>query len=324
MAFLATEALRRLKEADAAGRLAHAYLISGNESSGARKLVEELAALVLSVPAATALAHPDAHVVQPESKSRRIVIEQMRDLQRSIYQRAVHGSRKVAVIFEADRLQPQAANAFLKTLEEPPAGAHLLLVSSQPEMLLDTILSRCIAVPLRAEVAPPASESERRVIDALTKVAPRLQGGSLADLLGFVRTFQSVLQETRTRIREEFEAAFDDEKAQWKNTADEGWLRDREDQMKARSEAAAGRERARLVQAVSSAYAAALRLRETGEPPAAAYAEVARQLCAALTARQLLDRIASIDQMASALERNVNEPLALESGFLDVFSPDSQ
>ena len=62
--------------------------------------------------------------------------------------RATDGRRKVAILADADRLQPQAANAFLKTLEEPPQDSLLLLLSAMPEVLPETIISRCISIPL--------------------------------------------------------------------------------------------------------------------------------------------------------------------------------
>ena len=65
----------------------------------------------------------------------------------------MHAARakvKFGVVYEADRLMPQAANAFLKTLEEPPDHSVLVLVTALPEALLDTIRSRCIEVSLRA------------------------------------------------------------------------------------------------------------------------------------------------------------------------------
>src|SRR5206468_8551173 len=88
----------------------------------------------------------DIFVAQPESKSRRIVIEQIRDLEHALQMRAPNGRRKVAIVSDADRLQPQAANAFLKTLEEPPKDSLLLLLSALPEALPETILSRCISI----------------------------------------------------------------------------------------------------------------------------------------------------------------------------------
>src|SRR5205807_4432786 len=86
----------------------------------------------------------------PESKSRRIIIEQIRELEHALRLQASDGRRKVAIVVEADRLQTQAANAFLKTLEEPPANSLLLLLSSLPEVLPETIVSRCICIPLAA------------------------------------------------------------------------------------------------------------------------------------------------------------------------------
>ena len=67
---------------------------------------------------------------------RRLVI----DIQKSANQ----GGRKVGIIFEADRMNRQSANAFLKTLEEPPAGTTLFLLTTRPYDLLDTIRSRCL------------------------------------------------------------------------------------------------------------------------------------------------------------------------------------
>src|SRR5207302_1363131 len=77
-------------------------------------------------------------------------IEKILELEHGLQMRASDGRRKVAIIAEADRLQPQAANAFLKTLEEPPRNSLLLLLSALPEALPDTIVSRCISIPLAA------------------------------------------------------------------------------------------------------------------------------------------------------------------------------
>src|SRR6185503_3120151 len=102
---------------------------------------------------------------EPESKSRRIVIEQVRELEHALQLRGFEGRRKVAIVSEADRLQPQAANAFLKTLEEPPNNSLLLLVSSIPEALPDTILSRCIALPLAPEEKADLSAEEDELVE---------------------------------------------------------------------------------------------------------------------------------------------------------------
>ena len=86
------------------------------------------------------ITHPDLRVVQPESKSRRIVIDQIRELEHAIQRKPLLAG-KVAIIHDAERMQPQAANAFLKTLEEPPEGSLILLLSTVPEAILETVLS---------------------------------------------------------------------------------------------------------------------------------------------------------------------------------------
>ena len=88
--------------------------------------------------------HADIHWARPESKSRIITVEQTRELMREIQLKPTEAGYKVAIIAAADRLNVQAANAFLKTLEEPPAKSVLILLSTEPQRILETILSRCL------------------------------------------------------------------------------------------------------------------------------------------------------------------------------------
>src|SRR5439155_368125 len=137
-------ALGYLSRAHEQDRLAHAYLISGSRGSGKQLLAAELASLVNGTKATDVFSSKarEIFVAQPQSKSRRIVIGQIRNIEHALQMRASHGRRKVAIISDADRLQPQAANAFLKTLEEPPRDTLLLLLSALPEALPDTLVSR--------------------------------------------------------------------------------------------------------------------------------------------------------------------------------------
>src|SRR6266568_1646555 len=169
MAFSSTSALGYLRRAHKQNRLAHAYLISGPPGSGKQLLAAELASLVNRTAANDVFSAKarDIFVAQPESRSRRIVIEQIRDLEHRLQMRATDGRRKVAIISEADRLQPQAANAFLKTLEEPPKDSLLLLLSALPEALPDTILSRCIAIPLARDGQLQPSDEEKELVKLL-------------------------------------------------------------------------------------------------------------------------------------------------------------
>src|SRR5438270_1753695 len=179
MAFTPTAAIDYLSRAHQRGRLGHAYLISGPPGSGKRRLASDLSNLVSGTTAADVFTSPPpgVYLAEPESKSRRIVIDQVRALEHALQMRSPTGHRKVAIIADADRLQPQAANAFLKTLEEPPNDSLLLLLSAMPEVLPDTILSRCIAVPLAADEKAALSAEEKELVELLaTAVGPAAKG----------------------------------------------------------------------------------------------------------------------------------------------------
>jgi hypothetical protein len=111
-----------------------------------------------------------------------IPLETMQHLARQLHRTPVAGRRRVAVIPEAQRMcagQAEAANAFLKTLEEPPASSFVILTSSRPEALLETILSRVQPIRLRrlsaeavraglTQAAPSASEEDRQLAVAMS------------------------------------------------------------------------------------------------------------------------------------------------------------
>ena len=145
------------------GRLAHAYLFSGDEleslESLARTLAKTLNCLKPVKRGGAAIDccdqclncqkidhgnHPDTYWVRAESKSRIITIDQMRELMQVISLKPAEGGYKVAGIIGADRLNVQAGNAFLKTLEEPPPKSLFILASIAPQQILETILSRCL------------------------------------------------------------------------------------------------------------------------------------------------------------------------------------
>jgi DNA polymerase-3 subunit delta' len=165
---------RILRQALASGRLAHAWLFAGEPQVGKFSLAQAFAALALcNAPAAdeacgtcascrltAAGTHPDLITLAPDGAQ--IKIEQILELQRKLALRPYSAARKVAVVDEADALNPQAANAFLKTLEEPPAASLLVLVSARPSALLDTIRSRCQPLWFGA---PPLADVTRLVAE---------------------------------------------------------------------------------------------------------------------------------------------------------------
>lgn len=141
-----------LQRALMSGKLAHAYLFEGIEGCGkhsvALALVEALfcggAEGCGSCPSCRKMAtrqHPDLHLVEPDGTF--IKIDQIRELQRELTLRPYEAPRKACIIDGADRLNPAAGNALLKTLEEPPGDALLILTTANPGGVLPTIISRC-------------------------------------------------------------------------------------------------------------------------------------------------------------------------------------
>lgn len=139
------------------GRLPHALLIHGPGGWGEPILAEALALrLIDREPSATpvaAIAHPDLRWIVPEGAGEQIGIDAVRAVADFIVRTPQIAPRKIAVITNADALNPHAANALLKTLEEPPADSYLILVSDSLRDLLPTLRSRCRLVAVR----PPAA-----------------------------------------------------------------------------------------------------------------------------------------------------------------------
>jgi DNA polymerase-3 subunit delta' len=155
--------IARLRGAHAAGRLPHALLIHEAPGAGGEWLAGWVARLVLCPHTAEAPCghctscqraargqHPDLALVQPLESSTQIRIEQVRELGGELALTAHQGGYKVGILTPADSMNRFAANALLKTLEEPPRSTLLILVASQPSRLPPTILSRCQRVRVRA------------------------------------------------------------------------------------------------------------------------------------------------------------------------------
>src|SRR6266478_7601680 len=221
MAFSSTMALGYLRRAHKQDRLAHAYLISGPPGSGKQLLAAELASLVNGTKATDVFSSKarEIFVAQPESKSRRIVIEQIRNIEHALQMRASRGRHKVAIISDADRLQPQAANAFLKTLEEPPKDSLLLLLSALPEALPETILSRCIAIPLAREGQPQTSNEEKNLVKLLQQ-ASHEQSWTVQYAYRLAQAFQRLLRLSREQIKTENAEMLKREEARYRNSTD--------------------------------------------------------------------------------------------------------
>lgn len=143
------------------GRVAHALIFLGPSGSGRRTAAALYARALLcrsdtekpcnhcsSCSQVLAQSHPDLHVLRPAEPGKSLGVEDARGLMRQMDMKPYEGGRVVAIVEDAHALTPQAQNALLKTLEEPPAHAVFLLLAETLSSLLPTVLSRCSVVKL--------------------------------------------------------------------------------------------------------------------------------------------------------------------------------
>ena len=329
MPFPADHALNLLTRARDNGRLGHAYLISGPKEARP----EDFAAKVLDVMVGTKLRTLEAWegqgaiVLRPQSKSRRITIGDdgddpgtIRFLEKMIRRTAAPNGWKLGVIVDAERMNVQAQNAFLKTLEEPPPNTLLLLLSTQPQQLLPTIQSRVIAIWLM----PPSgarifTEHENKLLIVLARAAAR-SAGTLAGALALKVDFQSILEELREDLKKHHEDEFERETEHYGKTTDGSWLKQREDQVAAAIEADYIQQRSALMDLLLSWFGDVARQQAGVEHlDLPKYQAATAGLAQKWTAADVAKRIRILRQLESHLHTNVNESLALEVCFIQAF-----
>lgn len=163
--------IEMLRNSIKTGHLAHAYLFSGRSGVGKFSAATAFASAILCETGSGDSCgycnscvkidnenHPDFIVVKPMVRDRKVTeeidITAIRDLVRRLAYKPYESKRQVVIVKDADRMNPQAANAFLKTLEEPPGDTLIVLTATSAGKLLPTILSRCQNVrfaPLKFE-----------------------------------------------------------------------------------------------------------------------------------------------------------------------------
>ena len=174
-----------LKSATKADNVLHSYLFVGTNGIGKRLFAKEFAQMMLceskeKKPCKTCKSclefqgesHPDFLQIEPEDE-KTIKIEQIRYLQEKIAEKPVTSTKKVYIINNCDTMTREAANSLLKTLEEPPAYAILILITNNESKLLVTIKSRCTKVAFKllseAEIKEYFARQKDKISDNMVK-----------------------------------------------------------------------------------------------------------------------------------------------------------
>ncbi len=216
-----TPAVAVIEQAIARQRLSHSLLLHGDDLRTLVEVAHAIADRLLNTAASSARfpikEHPDFFELRPRGKLRFINIGKaespepgtMRDLLPRLYRTSAVATQKVAIIYEADRMNAESSNAFLKTLEEPPPHTTLLLVTTRPYALLPTILSRVLHFRFPSPATTVAAEGWPAWLDDYRAWLGRLGEGvsgkaAVADqiftLYGLVARFSAVLDAATTEV----------------------------------------------------------------------------------------------------------------------------
>jgi DNA polymerase III subunit delta' len=301
-----------LKGVMAGNRIAHAYLFYGMEGIGKRTAAFVFARALNcegetppceacpSCRKARRQNHPDIITIAAEGQF--IKIGAVKELQEQMKFRPREGRRRVFIMTEADRMNAAAANALLKSLEEPSAGNILLLTTSRPHALPMTILSRCQHLrftPLpRGEVARYLTEKESLDPEAASVLAAS-SGGSIGKALEMKRDDWLTV---RNGILEKLSA--DDPADPLKRLAFAGRF---------------GTEREEILEGLEilrTCYRDAMVFRETQDAGRLIFqdrAAVVRSVAGRLSGRNLLHNLTVVEAAMGAIDQNANKTLTLET-----------
>lgn len=324
MAFAPDQALALVKAAHENGRLAHALLVSGPEMADLQQLAVQLVSAVNGWQGAESLddlRKRGAMVLEPESKIRRIKIDPVREVIRSVQFSTPDGGMKIVILSEADRMTVEATNAFLKTLEEPPPDTLILLLSRAPEQLLDTVRSRCLQLPLFRPQAGGLKLSAPQQELAETLAAYFSAGKPNATrAMGLLGDFQRIMAGLRGEIEQDHKESLKEETERYGRSTDGAWLRERKEYYEDLTEGACAEQRNAQVGILFTWLGELLRRRHHLMPlDLPEFAAVTERVSVTMTDEDLHSRLKAVDEMRRNLATNVREVLALEVGFLNAF-----
>lgn len=311
------EAVGRLKRALKTESVSHAYLLYGPSGVGKRALALAFACALNCAEGGCGVCpscrkimsgnHPDVSVVVPQGNH--LSIEQIREMGSLVHLKPFEGSRKVYILEAVNTMTPEAANAFLKGLEEPPARVVFVLAAPGLEGVMPTIVSRCQPVPLRPTSKARITEALRvryGTSDSDAALIAALSGGVLGRALELAGD-QGALQSRNELLRL---------LGQVKERSTSGLVELKGDLM-----AAAAGDVDLILRIFLSFARDALVLKETGAEVLVVNfdqrAEISA-LASQVQAADLVGVIAAIQRAERGLRYNVNKDLTLEEMLLSV------
>ncbi len=305
-------------------RLAHAYLVIGSPHGDALCFIERVLPLLLCEAGAAAgkacgvcdacrrireHRHQDVIQIEPQGKACMIPVETLRNLQHQFGQTALSGGRKVAVIWGAERLGPEAANAFLKTLEEPPPGSIFFLVIPSPASVLETVRSRCQRLSLSEPEAGRVPEAWRPYLTAIMDGLEPRQDKAASAWEGFAAAHRFLA--LCSVIRKDIERAEDED-------ADEDTDKDA---VSARVAARFKEQRAVALQALQLWYRDIMLAFCGADQSLFRYEErieAAQRIAAKLNFPQIVKNIESLEMLHRRLESNIPDGVVVHTAFTEL------
>jgi DNA polymerase-3 subunit delta' len=321
------------------GRLGHAYLFNGHQLTELEAMATTLAKVLnclnpvlhngvridccdkcLPCQKIEHGNHADVHWVRPESKSRVITAEQVRDLIKDVQLKPAEAQHKVAVIVGADRLRMEAANVFLKTLEEPPARSILILLTTDQRRILETIVSRCLRLTFSGAAQRLVPAEQLAWICEFSEMAAA-PGKSLLSRYRLL----DVLLKKLSDVKEKTDSLLSAQSPLERHKDAEKELQDKwEEELKAAIEAEYRRQRSDLIALLQSWFRDVWlhTLKTLGKQEHSAkmlnFPELhsTEQLAARLSPGEAVENLDVLEQLQRWLYTNVQEALALEIGLL--------
>ena len=304
-----------LQKAMALSRVGHSYVFSGLDAIGKKTLALAFTQAMIcqkpsslndacgNCPSCRKMAsgnHPDIHTLEPQGQF--IRIETIRNIQQQMTYKPLEGQKRLFIIDDADKMNEQAANALLKTLEEPSRDNIMILVTARPYWLPQTILSRCRHVrmnPLTAETVAQFLVEQKQMDPSKATLLASLSGGSIGQALGLNSDDMIAFRSELSRL---LAAAI------------------RKDPMSLLALASfLGQDKKEIRQGLkilNTYFRDALVYKETARASMIINADdlpTITSLAGRLRSEEILLNIALVDQSSEAIEMNVNKSLTLEA-----------